>query len=116
MALNSNDPRPAYLQVADLLRAQIRTGVLKPGDQLPAGRELSEQYSIASMTVRQALRVLVDEGVVVSRQGKGVFVRSDVSNPAQSLIVDNQVLAELRTIRQEISVLTQRVSALEAQR
>jgi DNA-binding transcriptional regulator YhcF (GntR family) len=73
--LDPDDPRPPYLQVANALRAAILTRTFKPGDKLPSGPELSRRYKVARMTVQQAVRVLRDEGLVVSRQGSGVYVR-----------------------------------------
>lgn len=58
-----------------MLRAAIRTRAFQPGDQLPSLNELSKTYAVSLMTVQKALGVLRDEGLVVSRQGKGSFVR-----------------------------------------
>jgi DNA-binding transcriptional regulator YhcF (GntR family) len=75
MSLDPDDPRPPYQQVANALRAAILTRKLAPGDKLPSGNELAQRYGVARMTVQQAIRVLRDEGLIVSRQGSGVFVR-----------------------------------------
>jgi DNA-binding transcriptional regulator YhcF (GntR family) len=75
MSLDPDDPRPPYQQVANALRAAILTRKLAPGEKLPSGAELAQRYGVARMTVQQAIRVLRDEGLVVSRQGSGVFVR-----------------------------------------
>ncbi len=58
-----------------MLRAAIRTRLFSPGDQLPSLSELSKTYGVSLMTVQKALGVLRDEGLVISRQGKGSFVR-----------------------------------------
>jgi DNA-binding transcriptional regulator YhcF (GntR family) len=75
MSLDPNDPRPPYVQVASVLRAAILTGSIPPGDRLPSGPELSQRYGVARQTVQNAIKVLRDEGLIVSRQGSGVFVR-----------------------------------------
>ncbi len=75
MELDPDDSRAPYLQVAGLLRAAILTGRYAPGDKLPSGPELATQLGVARMTVQQAIRLLRSEGLVVSRQGSGVFVR-----------------------------------------
>jgi DNA-binding transcriptional regulator YhcF (GntR family) len=75
MSLDPDDPRPPYQQVANALRAAILTRKLAPGEKLPSGTELASRYGVARMTVQQAVRVLRDEGLIVSRQGSGVFVR-----------------------------------------
>jgi DNA-binding transcriptional regulator YhcF (GntR family) len=81
MTLDPDDPRPPYMQIANALRAAILTKQLAPGDQLPSGNELAKRYSVARMTVQQALRVLRDEGLIVTRQGSGVFVRGRSERP-----------------------------------
>jgi DNA-binding transcriptional regulator YhcF (GntR family) len=75
MSLDPDDPRPPYQQVANVLRAAILTRKLAPGERLPSGNELAQRYGVARMTIQQAIRVLRDEGLIVSRQGSGVFVR-----------------------------------------
>ncbi|MGO9298125.1 MAG: GntR family transcriptional regulator [Streptosporangiaceae bacterium] len=64
-----------HQQVANALRAAIPTRKLSPGEKLPSGNELAKRYGVARMTVQQAIRLLRDEGLIVSRQGSGVFVR-----------------------------------------
>jgi len=81
MTLDPDDPRPPYQQVADALRAAILTRKLKPGDKLPSQAELAARYNVARMTVQQALRVLRAEGLTVSRQGSGVYVRERTERP-----------------------------------
>ncbi len=75
MSLDPDDPRPPYIQIANAVRAAILTRTFAPGEQLPSGSELAKRYGVARMTVQQALRLLREEGLIVSRQGSGVFVR-----------------------------------------
>ncbi|MEV0088355.1 GntR family transcriptional regulator [Saccharopolyspora sp. NPDC050642] len=79
--LDPDDPRPPYQQVANALRATILTKKLMPGDKLASQAELAKRYGVARMTIQQALRILRDEGLVVSRQGSGVFVRERTERP-----------------------------------
>lgn len=81
MTLDPDDPRPPYQQVANVLRAAILTRKLAPGEKLPSGSELAQQYGVARMTVQQAIRLLRDEGLIVSRQGSGVFVKERTHRP-----------------------------------
>jgi DNA-binding transcriptional regulator YhcF (GntR family) len=80
-ALDPDDPRPPYVQVASALRAAILTKKLQPGEKLPSGSQLAERYGVARMTVQTAIRELRAEGLVVSRQGSGVFVRERTARP-----------------------------------
>lgn len=81
MALDPDDPRPPYVQVANSLRAAILTRKFAPGEKLPSGPQLAKSYGVARMTIQQAMRLLREEGLVVSRQGSGVFVRERTSRP-----------------------------------
>lgn len=67
--------RPAYQQIADALRSQIRDSTYPPGAKLPSESELRQQWGVASKTVRAALDQLRAEGLVMGRQGVGSFVR-----------------------------------------
>jgi GntR family transcriptional regulator len=71
-----SDGRPAYQRIADELRAAITAGSIRPGDRIPSERELARRYGTTHMTVRQAVGLLKDEGLVVTRQGLGSFVGS----------------------------------------
>jgi GntR family transcriptional regulator len=70
--------QPFYQQISDSLRSQITGGRLRPGDQLPSERDLRERYKVSQQTVRAALDQLRAEGLVVSYQGRGVYVREQV--------------------------------------
>ncbi|MFJ2743597.1 GntR family transcriptional regulator [Streptomyces sp. NPDC087440] len=65
----------AYERIADELREAIRAGQLKPGDRLPAETQLAETYRRSVPTIREALRLLRDEGLVEKQHGRGNFVR-----------------------------------------
>ena len=79
--LDPDDPKPPFQQVANHLRAVILTGELAPGDRLPTGGQLTKMYGVARMTIHKALQVLRDEGLIVSRQGSGVYVRERTTRP-----------------------------------
>jgi len=79
--LDPDDPRPPYQQVAASLRAAILTRKVGPGEQLASQNELAKQYGVSRMTVQQALRILKDDGLVISRQGSGVYARARAEKP-----------------------------------
>ncbi|MBI2773120.1 MAG: FadR family transcriptional regulator, partial [Chloroflexi bacterium] len=64
-----------YQGIVSQLGALIERGELKPGDQLPAERQLAEQFEVSRASVREALRSLELIGVVETRAGGGTFVR-----------------------------------------
>ena len=67
---------PLYLRVADDLRARIESGEMPPGSRLPSVAELIQQYGGSNSIATKAYRLLVEEGLVVSRHGAGHYVRS----------------------------------------
>ena len=71
-----NLPISKYYQVATELRRLIRSGELKPADQMPTEESLVEQHGVSRGTVRKALQLLIDEGLVETEQGRGSFVTS----------------------------------------
>lgn len=73
--LDPNDGRPPFQQVTSVIKAAIATREYEPGDKLPSIAELGRHFDVAPMTVQKAIGILRDEGLVVSRQGKGLFVR-----------------------------------------
>ncbi|MFC5145594.1 GntR family transcriptional regulator [Streptomyces aureoversilis] len=67
-------PMLKYEQIADSLRRRITEGEFAPGDLLPSGRDLCEQWGVSRATVNKALDVLRADGVIVARQGLGFRV------------------------------------------
>ncbi len=74
IALEPNDPRPLYVQIADQLAEAIESDRLHPGDRLPAMRHLAGRLTCALVTVSQAYELLSARGRVITRVGKGTFV------------------------------------------
>lgn len=65
---------PVYTRIRADLAEQLASGKYKPGERLPSETALADQYGVTRMTVRQAVDGLVDDGLVVRRQGAGTFV------------------------------------------
>ncbi|MGH8896402.1 MAG: GntR family transcriptional regulator [Egibacteraceae bacterium] len=76
MSVDRGSDRPVYRQVADVLRAAIRTGELVAGQSLPPETELMQRYGVSRNSVRTAVGLLRVEGLVVTVQGRGSFVRA----------------------------------------
>jgi GntR family transcriptional regulator len=74
MPAEPESEQPIYQQIARALEARIVSGALKPGEQLPSERQLSEELGASRMTVRQALRILSSKGLIETRTGSGTFV------------------------------------------
>lgn len=67
---------PKYYKLAENLRQQIQSGQLRNGDQITSEPALCESYKLSRGTVRQAIQVLVDEGLLRREQGRGTFIAS----------------------------------------
>jgi len=65
---------PYYIQLMDILKEKVQTGVWAPGDQIPGEQDLCEMYGVSRTVVRQALLELELEGVINRRKGKGTFI------------------------------------------
>ncbi len=76
---------PRYQQLYRHIAAEIRSGGLQPGDQLPPERELAETADISRVTVRKAVALLVEEGLIEQRRGAGSFVAAAAPRLEQSL-------------------------------
>lgn len=72
--LSRTPPVPKYYQLAQILSDQIASGTLKSNDQLPTEDELSERYGLSRGTVREAIRLLENDGLVRRERGRGTFV------------------------------------------
>jgi DNA-binding GntR family transcriptional regulator len=64
---------PSYLQLASVLRARIQSGQIPPGGALPSLTFLAQETGLAVGTIRRAIKVLADEGLVVTVPGRGSF-------------------------------------------
>jgi DNA-binding GntR family transcriptional regulator len=67
---------PAYQHIANTIAEQIGAGVYRPGDQLPTEAQLRARFGVSPVTIRRAVNLLLDRGLVSTTQGKGTFVRS----------------------------------------
>jgi GntR family transcriptional regulator len=74
LAALTGDPTPLYLQLARSLKEHIRLGGVDPGSALPSERDLSELMGMSRVTVRKGIEQLIEEGILVRRQGSGTFV------------------------------------------
>lgn len=74
-AIDHESAVPVYRQVAAVLRARIEAGTYQPGRRLPSVRDLVQEFGIAQLTARKALRVLVDDGAAEMSPGMGTYVK-----------------------------------------
>ncbi|MGF7159298.1 GntR family transcriptional regulator [Rhodoligotrophos appendicifer] len=72
-------PVTLYAQLARILRDRIYSGVWKDGEEIPTLEQLALQYNVARVTVRQAIQMLSNEGLLSSQRGRRTFVTYQVS-------------------------------------
>ena len=75
-----------YKSIADRLRLRLNSADFAIGSPLPGEKKLAEEFGVARMTIRKAIDLLVDWGLVVRRHGSGTFVaRKDVHHETSNL-------------------------------
>lgn len=95
-----------YQQIVEQIEQSIRSGQLKPGDQLPAERDLAERFGVSRTAVREAVKALCEKGLVEALPGRGTFVTdatSQVIKQSLDLLVNNSTaegLAHLEDVRE----------------
>ncbi|MER8234747.1 GntR family transcriptional regulator [Streptomyces sp. NPDC101490] len=83
---NPHAPHAPYMAVLAELSADIKAGAYRPGDKIPSDAELVKRFGVARMTVRRAVGILRERGVVRTEWGKGTFV----VDPAEDRQADDQ--------------------------
>lgn len=81
-----NDSQPIYRQLRDRVVAMILDGVLKEGDPLPSVRTVAAEYRVNPLTVLKGYQQLVDDGLVETRRGLGMFINAG----ARSLLLQGE--------------------------
>jgi GntR family transcriptional regulator len=76
MDVQWNDSQPIYRQLRDRVVAMMLDGVLKEGDPLPSVRTVAAEYRVNPLTVLKAYQQLVDEELVETRRGRGMFINA----------------------------------------
>jgi GntR family transcriptional repressor for pyruvate dehydrogenase complex len=107
-----------YEEVVSQVHELIKEGRFKAGDQLPSERELAETFKVSRTSVREALRALETQGLVISRTGMGTFVadlpiESLVAPLAKLLIEEKHALADVFELRK---LIEPQIASLAAER
>ena len=108
--------------LVEQLHLLIQQGTLEHGAKLPAERVLAEQYKVSRGSVREAIRTLELQGLVVSKQGSGTFINTQSLNAVATLMTSSLIdglgagEAELKDIFEVRHLLEPQLAALAAQR
>lgn len=108
--------KPAYQQVAEKLRERIAAGEFAASGKLPSLSQLEAEYDASVTVVREALRRLSSEGVIVRHQGKGSFLTPEAATLAGQASPSTEVSRlrrEVEDLRAELTDLRERVARLE---
>ena len=110
--------RRLYQDIVGQIQGFIREGVLKPGDRLPAERELAERLEVSRSSLREAVRTLELQGLVISRPGAGTYVRAESLDALVSVIESSldKVKDSLKDIFEVRHLLEPQIAALAARR
>jgi GntR family transcriptional regulator len=85
---------PIYAQIVNQIQAQVASGILKPGDQLPTVRALAEELRVNFNTVARAYRILDEERIISTQQGRGTYI-TEIPPPQVSEKLRREALEEL---------------------
>ena len=77
-----------YQEIVDQIQQQILSGALKPGDQIPAERDLAERFGVSRTAVREAIKSLTEKGLIEVFVGRGTFV----TNLSPDRVVESMTL------------------------
>jgi DNA-binding FadR family transcriptional regulator len=78
-----------YVLVAEQIKAMVEEGKLKPGERLPAERDMAVQFGVGRSTIREAITALEAQGLVEPRPGLGTFVRQNAVGGAVAAYIDD---------------------------
>jgi GntR family transcriptional regulator len=105
----------AHLSLAEQIAMQIRSGIssgdLRPGERLPAARELAVSLQINMHTVLRAYTLLRDEGLIGMRQGRGAWVSEQAS---AGLLKVNELMAQLVDEAKKMGLTPQELAQMVA--
>lgn len=85
---------PIYTQIVNQVHAQVASGILQPGDQLPTVRALAEELRVNFNTVARAYRILDEERIISTQQGRGTYI-TEIPPPKVSEKFRREALEEL---------------------
>ena len=110
--------RRLYEDIVQRFSSLIRQGVLKPGERLPSERVLAEQLQVSRSSVREAIRSLELQGLVISKRGSGTFINTDNLESMVALIAStlSSGTDTLKHIFEMRHMLEPQIAGLAAQR
>ena len=102
-----------YVQLMDQIKEQLNQGVLQVGDRLPSERWYSTHYQMNRMTVRNALKHLEEEGLLLSKHGSGYYVKDHTKSRDEIELGRAEILSLSAQLRQKRMPVTRRMISLK---
>jgi GntR family transcriptional regulator len=110
-ASRGNSSGPRYQELADILQTEVESEVYPVGTRMPTELELCNRFSVSRFTVREALRRMIDNGMILRRQGSGTVVVS--KNPTTMFVQKLNSIDELLQYSQDTQLKVKSSSAIE---
>lgn len=117
LSIDRNSYEPAYVQLANIFKRQIASGQYRPGSKLPPESQLCKRYQVSPMTVRRAVGLLLDRGVVTTTRGRGTFVKgveitgSSFSLNALTDLINGSKDTRVKMLKASIATATRETAA-----
>lgn len=110
--MNPSGPLPPYVQIANVLRNEIRAGQYPAESKLPSALALVERFKVSGQTVNNAVRVLREEGTVFTTQ-RGTFVRAGEPGDEAPSAAYTDLMGQLDSMTEAITDLRERMEQVE---
>lgn len=111
--MDSKPGLAAYQRVVEAIKADIVSSRLGPGARLPGNRTLADQHGVALATLQKALKVLQDEGWLISTPAVGVFVSDHPPIESEDQVSLESISRQLDQLQRTVDSLNDRVKSLE---
>jgi len=102
ISLDFGSSAPIYAQVVDQVRAQLTTGELKPGDQLPTVRQLASDLRVNFNTIARAYRLLDEAGLISTQRGRGTYLLEFDERKSEELLRKETIEEQLEKTIQSL--------------
>ena len=106
--MNIKPAKPAYIQIKNDIIKKIRTGTWKENQKMPSELKLMEMYSVGRGTIRDAMKLIVDEGYVYIKKGVGTFVSQNEVGVSLEPFVSLTYFIKMRGLKIETKLLEQK--------
>lgn len=106
-------PIPRYVQLADIIRQRISKGYWPHGTMLPSIEQLTTEFEVSRVTVREAISLLAEEGLLSPQRGRGTFVTADAAARHQLRVQTtlDDLMARFRDDRPDHTTLAEGVAS-----